>query len=445
MKSITKSQNGTDLWKAWAEVLAVLPTHWAEGALQYKALQRRRGIGSAEDLLHVGLGYSVLDKSLTALGSWAVGQGLANISAPALYEHLCAARPWFGWLLGQCLAQRQLHLPQAHAVSVVIRDATVISRPGSQGTDWRVHLALNLGDMRIEGIDLTDASGSERLERFASPAEQIVLADRAYAHQPGLGVLLASGARCVIRLTWSNLCLEDAQSQPWQVTDWLRQAFAAPQTQCQEQTVYLPGPHTPVRVCAVRLAPEKAALAVQRARRQAEKKGHTPDARTLIMAQFVVVLTNLSAQVWTPRQVLDLYRVRWQVELFFKRLKSILYLDHLRARKPPLAQTYLLGKLLAACLLEGLTQRFVHPLPQGFSTTDRPLSQWALTALLWEQFQTIIRGPLRLETLLANPQHLQRFLCTPPRKRKQQLASVRSRLEVVAQQRSSCPAPLALS
>lgn|GEM_PF-5333078 len=46
---------------------------------------------------------------------------------------------------------------------------------------------------------------------------------------------------------------------------------------------------------------------------------------------------------------------RWQIELVFERLKSLLRLEELPAKDPDLARTFLYSKLLAALLLEELT------------------------------------------------------------------------------------------
>lgn len=437
MKSNIENSQGKEsgqpiesLLDSWETLVQSLPNDFEESAILYKALRRRRGVQSAKDLLHLAMGYSVLDKSLSELGSWAVQQGVADISAPALYERLRGAHPWIGRILFQFLEQRRLRLPQGQAVNVEIRDATVICRPGSKGTDWRIHLNLDLGAMIIRGVELTDAKGGESLVRFAGEANRIVLADRIHANRKGLLSLLQATSSFAIRMTWQNLPLRDDQQQNWMVTDWLQSTFSSPQTIFQEHSanLYTAEQNYALRVCAIRLPKEAAEKAVQRARKQAEKNGHTPDARTLFAAQFVLVITNLSPDLWSTEQVLELYRVRWQVELFFKRLKSILFLDHLRSKKPDLAQTYLLSKLLAACLLDCLTHRFSQSLPVGFTTTTHPLSYWTLVSVLWEHFQNLIRGPLSFNRLDENLPKLQRFLRNAPRKRKQQLTSAQLRL-----------------
>ncbi len=367
----------------WADILAALPKDLEKSAVQYAALKRWRGVHRGEDLVRLALGYCVLDKPLVDLGLWAVQQGIADLSAPALYGRLCEMNDWLGWLLVQFLAERRVQLPTEHAVSVEIRDATVISRPSSQGTDWRIHLNLDLGRMCICGVQLTDASGGETLARFPGSADRIVLADRIHATCAGLTGLLQAKSHFAIRMSWQNLPLLDEQHRPWAVIDWLRSAFADPQTVFQEHPARLRTGETGemLRVCAMRLPKEAAELAVQRVREAAKKKGQTPDQRTLWAAQFVLIITNLPAPEWSIQQVMALYRLRWQVELYFKRLKSILFFDHLRARKSALAQTYLLGKLLAACLLDQLSHRWIQRFPPGFSTVERPLSYWTLTRM----------------------------------------------------------------
>ena len=53
-------------------------------------------------------------------------------------------------------------------------------------------------------------------------------------------------------------------------------------------------------------------------------------------------------------QILELYRHRWQIELAFKRLKSLLHLGHLKKTDPEGAKAWLQGKLFVATLIETL-------------------------------------------------------------------------------------------
>jgi hypothetical protein len=184
----------------------------------------------------------------------------------------------------------------------------------------------------------------------------------------------------------------------------------------------------PLRLIAQALPPEAAERARSRVRKKAHKRGRTPDAVNLFTAGFVLLLTNLPAQTWPAHEVLALYRVRWQIELHIKRLKSLLQLDHLRAQDPDLAQTYLLGKLLAALLMDQLAHQAARRVPHWFRGVSRPVSAWRLTALCWDHFRNALRGHIPLARILALLPQLERFFCDAPRKRRQQLAHARALL-----------------
>ena len=75
---------------------------------------------------------------------------------------------------------------------------------------------------------------------------------------------------------------------------------------------------------------------------------------TLEAAGYVMVVTTLPRTRLRATNVLELYRGRWQVELAFKRLKSLLGLGHLKKTDPDAARSWLHGKLLLAFLIEAL-------------------------------------------------------------------------------------------
>ena len=123
------------------------------------------------------------------------------------------------------------------------------------------------------------------------------------------------------------------------------------------------------------------------------------------------MVTSLPAAQWTAQDILDLYRLRWQVELIFKRLKSLLHLDHLRAKGPALAQTYLLGKVLAALIIDTMSNRAARRCPALFDLTERPVSPWRWTALCRDVLRSAVRGSLSWRRLLDRLPYLKRYLC----------------------------------
>ena len=147
-------------------------------------------------------------------------------------------------------------------------------------------------------------------------------------------------------------------------------------------------------VHACRLPPAPAAEARRRVRAQAKKKGRQVQPRTLALAEWVLIFTTLPPAVLPTATVMALYRVRWPVELVIKRLKSILNIDRLRARKDGLlAQLYLHGKLLYAWVLEKWARRRCGP---DWNRLDRPrrATPWRVWKLLRQELAVAISGVL---------------------------------------------------
>ena len=427
MECTTKANACQDLaeWSAvhplvdeqWAAVLQVLPESLdlEATAKEAKALLRKREIKEATDLLRLVLAYAVCDWSLRLVSVWCAILQLAHLSDVAILKRLRHCPAWLGRIIA--------HLLNVH---VRLMDATVVSKPGSSGTDYVIHASLDLGRLCVDGLEVTDAHSGETMARFAPQANEIRVGDRGYAYAKSMGPVLASGSGLVVRINWQSVPLEHQGGNKVDLIDFLRSI--SPQQPVVEQNVWMQTPQGrfPLRLIVAMLPQDAADRARQRIRQAYRRKGKTPDARTLFAAGFTMLVSNLSPEPWPAEQVLHLYRLRWQVELLFKRLKSLLHLDHLRAQDTRLTQAYLLGKLLAALLLDRLTRQVRRLCPEWFQSLSRPVSVWRLTALLYDTLRHLVRGEITFVRLFQALPYLERFLRDPPRHRPQHLAQARS-------------------
>jgi hypothetical protein len=212
----------------WDWVETIIPGDLEVTAATTGALVRRRGIRRAVDLLRIVLAYTVCDWSLRLVGAWYVLMGIGDVSDVAILNRLRNSTAWLGCLIVSLLQRRRLHLAQQAGVRLRIVDATTVSRPGSEGTDWRVHLSLDLERLCLDGIEVTDAHGGESLARFPGQRGEIRVADRGYAFVRSLTPDLAAETWLVVRMNWQNLPLQDEQGARLDVIAWLRQTFALP-------------------------------------------------------------------------------------------------------------------------------------------------------------------------------------------------------------------------
>lgn len=339
------------------------------------ALVRRRGISSAEALLRLILVYSLCGLSLRATAAWAQAQGVANVSDVALLKRLRKAGPWMGQLLGAKLAERVEGLePQPLGYRLRIVDATTASIPGSQGTDYRVHLGFDLGSLQVDRIEVTGAQGGESYSRLRIKAGDLILADRGYCHRRGLAAVRQAGADFLVRINWQNLPLEDSQHQRLDLVTLLERVEGSEAVEFEVATVADPSqaiPSMPARLIVVRKPAEAAEAERRRILREASRKGRTVNPKTLKAAAFFFVLTSVPQQALSADKALELYRLRWQIEMAFKRMKGLLRLGDLPVKDPQLAHGYLCAKLLAALMLEDLTQDFLAFSPSGSAGPDK--------------------------------------------------------------------------
>ena len=126
------------------------------------------------------------------------------------------------------------------------------------------------------------------------------------------------------------------------------------------------GSDYPGRLVAVKRDRWAACLERRALRKRASKKQKQLSQTALFLAGYFFVWTDVSAEALDAAAVLAWYRCRWQIELYFKRMKSILGLGDLPKRREDSCRAWLHGKLLVALLLERLLENVEHFSPWGY-------------------------------------------------------------------------------
>ena len=359
----------------WEHVLSLMPKDFEESCKAKLALTRRREIGSASDLLRLCFAYGPCDMSLRQVAAWAGAIGLGQMSDVAVLKRLRAASDWLEHVVAEWFIDRGLG-ENVPGCRVRIIDATTVSRPGSAGVDWRLHLSFDLGQHRIMDVELTDNHEGETLKGHRVSPGEIILVDRGYAHRQGIGAVLERGGHVVVRGHWSNLPLLTASGKRVDVVSLLETLGP---TDLADWRVYLyDGKRRyPMRLVAIKKTAAATEKEKKRILKEALKKGRRIAAGSLAAAGYIYVLSDLPAERLPAIQVLELYRLRWQIELVFKRLKSVLKLNRLRAKDERLARTYLISKILGALVVEELCGAALSFFPWGFRlprTAAEPLA-----------------------------------------------------------------------
>src|SRR5258708_11353027 len=162
-------------------------------ALETKAVQRKRKIGDGASLLRLALARGPGGFSLRQTAGWVSLLGTVELSNPGIHYRLKQAVAFLAALVGLLLAAKapgaRLRWPGR---TLRLADGSCVSKPGSKGTDWRIHGVFDLGSGGFSHLELTDKHGGEALERGVPLAGEIPIGDRAFAPPPGLRRFLAA-------------------------------------------------------------------------------------------------------------------------------------------------------------------------------------------------------------------------------------------------------------
>jgi Transposase DDE domain len=325
-------------------------------ARETKAFLRPREITSAVDLLRLILAYCLGERGLRLTAAWATSVGLVDISSVALLYRLRQCGDWLALLVGRVLAAAGPKASQGRLIRIV--DATTVPKKGVEARKknelWRIHSAFDLPQERFGHFQLTDQQVGEALDLIPVVAGEIRLADRAYLQPDRMAKLIQAGADFVIRAGWKGARWCDAQGHLISLISLLRKAAARGRIDCPIWIKPKRGALLALRLVAIKKPAEASAAARRKARRNAQKGGHQLSKQTLEAADWVILVTSLKPKDFTTDDVLALYRLRWRIELAFKRLKSLIGLKGPPGTDERSARPHILAHLLVVLLLEPL-------------------------------------------------------------------------------------------
>jgi hypothetical protein len=212
---------------------------------------------------------------------------------------------------------------------------------------------------------LTDVKGGETLRRIPIRPGDIMLGDRIYATPVGVAHVKAAQADILVRLNRQSLPVFDVDGNHLDVLQLFRKLKVGQVQQWGTQVRNPDGGWITGRLIALKRSAEAARLARRRLEINASKKQKKLSSESWEAAQYFFVWTTLT-EIFEAPGVLELYRLRWQVELAFKRMKSIMGLGHLPKKDPASARAWLHGKIFASLLVERMVEAADKFSPWGY-------------------------------------------------------------------------------
>ena len=335
----------------FGKILQELPTGVAEMAREFQAFARPRAVRSPEELLRAVLLYCGLDMTLREVAANFTQVG-RRMSDEAVRKRLSACEPWLVAMLQQMLPLPEGEIGQC-AGRLLVVDGTTVQAPGATSSDYRIHLSWNWMEQRVASIKITDSRTGESLKLYEWLAGDVVLADACYARAPQLKAVTEKGADFVVRCPPTSVRMLLKTGDKLNIAAEL-QKHEGHRVVTLPVTIDSKDANQEAYLHAYRLSESAAKEARRKMLRSASKRSRpTPKANTIYLAGWMILLTSFKPEQMSAESIGKLYTARWQIEIVIKRLKSVLNIDALRAKRGScLAQVYLLGKSLYAVMIE---------------------------------------------------------------------------------------------
>lgn len=368
---------GTDLQvsKDFEYLTRFLPEGWREKAKELGALRRCRKVPDAERLLRTLLIHLAEGCSLRETAVRAHEGGILDLSDVAIMDRLRMSGEWFRWMNAEMMRAWVSQQPATVFGSkwnVRVVDGTRVREPGPTGSSWCIHYCIDLPSLACHEVTVCEPRGKgESFTRFAVQPGDLFVGDRAYGVRPSIFHVTSAGGDVLTRFAMSNLPLQTPRGKPFHLLRRLRPLRG---TRIGQWGVRLKWKKqcVPGRVYAVKKSRQATEKAQAHLRRRSQKDGAKLRPETLEAAAYTFVFTTVGPEDLDPAQVLEMYRGRWQIEIVFKRLKSILGLGHLRKTDPRAATSWIQGKLLVAFLVESLIRHGEAFFPWGYPLCQTP-------------------------------------------------------------------------
>ncbi|MBQ8086859.1 MAG: IS4 family transposase [Clostridia bacterium] len=342
-----------------ASLLRLMPEGYEEACYRTKAIIRNRGIKNPNDLMMLVLFHLLTGCSLNEISEISKLARLGELSDVAFMKRFSNCTEWFKWILTVLQDKnRQVILytlpERLKQYRILAVDASDVSEKGRSGRIYRLHFALDIIQMHAALYSITSNKTGEHLRNFALSKDDLVLADRAYSNVSGIEYCIEKGCQFVLRMRINSFKPYDKDGNKIDLLSYMKEkeqgelyAFARKERGENAGELY------PVRICFKRKPKDaidstRTKMKQKEARKQLEFAPETYD-----FNEYMVVVTSIGHDI-SAEEVLDLYRYRWQVELYFKRLKSILDYGELPKKSEKSIFAWLNGKLMIALLIESM-------------------------------------------------------------------------------------------
>jgi len=325
------------------KLLEMLPDGYEEAAKETGAFKRKREIETVSDLLMLVFLYIANGLSLLEVSVIAKMKGIAQISDVAFMKRFAKCGKLIEWLLEHLNPQATAHYkkpPKFEKYNIKALDASVVASGGKIRVTHRLHYAIDIFLLKSDQYKITAEKIGESLTNFAVKAKDLFLGDRAYGTKTSMEHCLANEGDFIFRIRKNAFDIFDKKGNKIDLIKKLKSIKKEKTLRLSCFFLSAAGKFVPIRICAM-IKPKDVT--------------ENPEDDTDFMNNFIVLATSILDNHISAKDILELYRLRWQVELYFKRLKSLMGFGDVPNKTESHIKIWLNAKLAVAIMLELMT------------------------------------------------------------------------------------------
>jgi len=325
------------------KLLEMLPNGYEEAVLETGALKRRREIKTGYDLLMLVFLYVAQGLSHLEISVYAKMKGIAQISDVAFMKRFAKCEKLIEWLLENLTPQATANYTKPskfEKYDIKALDASVVTSGGKIRITHRLHFAIDIFLLKSDQYKITAQKIGESLTNFVVKATDLFLGDRAYGTKTSMEHCLANDGNFIFRIRRNAFDIYDKKGDKIDLIKKLKGIKKDKTMRLRCFFLSAAGEFVPIRICAM-IKPKDVM--------------ESPEDDTDFMNNYIVLVTSILDNHISAKDILELYRLRWQIELYFKRLKSLMGFGDIPTKTEAHTKIWLNAKLAVAIMLEIMT------------------------------------------------------------------------------------------
>ena len=336
-----------------AQLIPLLPKDYANKLIKLGKIKRWRGIKTPEDLMLLCLFHLHNGSTLIEIAEISRMIHIADISDVCFMERFALCGDWFKEICAELSPslvadyEKPAYLSEYRPIGF---DATDVVEKGRSGQLYRLHYGIDLFGLCAVSYKISDVKTGEQMSNFTLAKGDIAIADRAYGTKSSIEYCLQNGADFIFRLRSNCFSIYDGDRNKIDLAAKFSE-LDYEQSMGFSGFIHNADGKTPIRICIRKKDKGACEKSRKKLKKTASRKQRKISEKVDIFNDYIVLVSSLPAEI-SADEILSTYRYRWQVENYFKRLKSLMDFGELPKKRKDSSLAWLNGKLMIALLIE---------------------------------------------------------------------------------------------